>query len=90
MKVQIVEGRFFEKPEEQHRTLTELMDRYSSEHAARRANYRRELTSVKNLKAFFGNPTLDQITPQADRGLQEPTLYRWGQTRHDQSGTRHA
>ncbi|HXT65814.1 MAG TPA: DUF3596 domain-containing protein [Nitrospiraceae bacterium] len=51
VKVQIIEGRFFEKPEVQHRTLTELMDRYTGEHAARRANHRRELTSVKNLKA---------------------------------------
>lgn len=64
VRVQIIEGRFFEKPEAQHRALTELMDRYTSEHAARRANHRRELTSVKNLKAFFGNPTLDQITPK--------------------------
>ena len=64
VRVQIIEGRFFEKPEEQHRTLKELMDRYTSEHAARRANHRRELTSVKNLKDFFGNPTLDQITPK--------------------------
>ena len=61
---QIVEGRFFEKPIEQQRTVTELLDRYTSEHAARRANYRRELTSVKNLKTFFGNPTLDQVTPK--------------------------
>ena len=64
VKVQIVEGRFFEKPTEQQRTFTELMDRYISEHAARRANYRRELTSVKTLKAFFGTPTLDQVTPK--------------------------
>ena len=64
VKVQIVEGRFFEKPKEQQRTFTELMDRYLSEHAARRANCRRERTSVKTLKAFFGNPTLDHITPK--------------------------
>ena len=64
VKVQIVEGRFFDKSKEQQRTLTELLDRYLSEHAARRANYRRDLTSVKNLTAFFGNPTLDQITPK--------------------------
>jgi site-specific recombinase XerD len=64
VKVQIVEGRFFDKPTEQQRTLTELLDRYTSEHAARRANYRRERTSVKNLKAFFGNPTLEQVTPK--------------------------
>ena len=29
VKVQIIEGRFFEKPDAQHRTLTELMDRYA-------------------------------------------------------------
>ena len=29
VKVQIIEGRFFEKPEAQHRTLTELLDRKS-------------------------------------------------------------
>ncbi len=44
--------------------MTELLDRYLNEHAARRANHRRELTSVKNLNTFFGNPTLDQITPK--------------------------
>jgi integrase len=64
VKVQIIEGRFFEKPQAQERTLAELLDRYASEHAARRANQRRELTSIKNLKGFFGNPTLDQITPK--------------------------
>jgi len=64
VKVQIIEGRFFEKSEPQLRTLKELMDRYASEHAARRANHRRELTSIKNLNTFFGNPTLDHITPK--------------------------
>ena len=64
VKVQIIEGRFFEKPKTQQRTVTELLDRYLSEHAARRGNYRRELTSVKTIKAFFGNPTLDHITPK--------------------------
>ena len=65
VKVQIIEGRFFEKPAAQQRTFTELLDRYASEHAARRANYPRERTSVKNLKAFFGNPTLDTSHPSA-------------------------
>ena len=64
VKVHIVEGRFFEKTPEQQRTFTELLDRYLCEHAVRRANYRRELTSVKTLKAFFGSPTLDQVTPK--------------------------
>ena len=64
VKVQIVEGRFFEKPAEQQRTFTELLDRYIKEHAARRGNYHRELTSVRTLKAFFGNPTLDHVSPK--------------------------
>jgi integrase len=64
VKVQMVEGRFFEKPTAQQRTVTELLDRYLSEHAARRANYRREMTSVKTLKVFFGNPMLEQVTPK--------------------------
>jgi integrase len=64
VKVQIIEGRFFEKQEPQERTLAELLDRYASEHAARRANHRRELTSIKNLTGFFGNPRLDHITPK--------------------------
>lgn len=64
VKVQIIEGRFFEKQEAQERTLAELLDRYASEHAARRANHRRELTSIQNLTGFFGNPKLDHITPK--------------------------
>ena len=64
VKSQIIEGRFFEKPDTQHRTMTELLDRYLSEHAARRANYPRERTSVRTLKAFFGTPTLHQVTPK--------------------------
>jgi len=64
VKVQIVEGRFFEKQDVQERTLAELLDRYACEHAARRANHRRELTSIQNLTGFFGNPKLDHITPK--------------------------
>ena len=64
IKVQIIEGRFFEKPTEQQRTFTELLDRYIKEHAARRGNYYREMTSVRTLKAFFGNPTLDHVSPK--------------------------
>lgn len=61
---QIVEDRFFEKPEEQPRTFTELMDRYLAEHAIKQAHYRRQVSVVANLKAFFGNPMLNQITPK--------------------------
>lgn len=64
IKVQIIEGRFFEKPEEQPRTFAELMDRYLAEHAIKQAHYRRQVNMVANLNTFFGNPTLNQITPK--------------------------
>lgn len=61
---QIVEGRFFDKPKEESHTFEELMERYLTEHAARRANRQREQYCVNNLKAFFGNPDLRHITPK--------------------------
>lgn len=64
VKAQIIEGRFFDKPKENSKTFTELMDRYLREHASRRANYRRYVDMVKNLKTFFRNPTLVQVTPK--------------------------
>ena len=64
VKAQIIEGRFFDKSRETSKTFTELMDRYLREHASRRANYRRYVDMVKNLKTFFGNPTLLQVTPK--------------------------
>jgi integrase len=64
IRAQIVEGRFFEKPKEESHTFKELMERYLTEHAARRANRQREQYCVNNLKGFFGNPQLCQVTPK--------------------------
>lgn len=64
IRAQIVEGRFFEKPKEEPHTFEELMERYLTEHAARRANRQREQYCVNNLKGFFGNPQLSHITPK--------------------------
>jgi integrase len=64
IRAQIVEGRFFEKPKEESHTFEELMERYLTEHAARRANRQREQYCVNNLKEFFGNPDLRHITPK--------------------------
>ena len=64
IRTQIVEGRFFEKPKEESHTFQELMERYLTEHAARRANRKREQYCVNNLKEFFGNPQLCHITPK--------------------------
>ncbi len=64
IRVQIVEGKFFDKPKEDAKTFSELMERYLTEHASRRAQSRRYGIMVTNLKRFFGNPTLTQVTPK--------------------------
>jgi len=64
VKVQIVEGRFFEKPKEEPRRFFELMQRFSTEHAPRRASYSRLLTHVSHLKQFFGDVLLSDVTPK--------------------------
>lgn len=64
VKVQIVEGKYFDKPREDAKTFSELMERYLREHASRRAHYRRYENMVNNLKAFFGNPKLYHVTPK--------------------------
>ncbi|MGH9783990.1 MAG: phage integrase [Terriglobia bacterium] len=62
--VQIIEGRFFDTLEEKTRTFGELMDRYLSEHAARKANPRQYEGYARHLRAFFGERTLAEITPK--------------------------
>ena len=64
VKVQIVEGRFFEKPKEEPRRFFELMDRFATEHAPRRASYPRLMTHVSHLKQFFGDVLLSEVTPK--------------------------
>jgi integrase len=64
VKVQIVEGKYFDKPKEDAKTFAELMERYLAEHASRRAHYRRYVNMVENLKSYFGNPKLVHVTPK--------------------------
>ncbi len=64
VKVQIVEGKYFDKPREDAKTFSELMERYLREHASRRMHYRRYVNMVNNLKAFFGDRKLHHVTPK--------------------------
>ncbi|HKW86036.1 MAG TPA: tyrosine-type recombinase/integrase, partial [Nitrospiraceae bacterium] len=64
VRVQIVEGQFFDTREEQHRTFDELMARYLAEHAARKSQPRHYRGHAKRLTAFFGGYTLAEITPK--------------------------
>jgi integrase len=64
VKVQIVEGQYFERAAAQSHTFTELMDRYEHEHVARKLRHRGLKGYMKNLRAFFGNEILADITPK--------------------------
>jgi integrase len=64
VRAQIIEGRFFEGLEEKTRTFDELMARYLTEHAAKKADPRHDRGYVKHLTAFFEGRTLAEITPK--------------------------
>jgi len=64
VRVQIIEGRFFETREETIRTFEELMERYMTEHASRRSQPRHYRGYTNSLKTFFGGRTLVEITPK--------------------------
>ena len=61
VRVQIVEGKYFDKPKEEARTFRELRDRYLREHASRRSHYRQYVNMVTNLTAHFRNPKLEKV-----------------------------
>lgn len=64
VKVQIVEGQYFERAAEQSHTFTELMNRYEQEHVLRKLRHRGPKGYMKNLRGFFGDRTLADITPK--------------------------
>ena len=72
VKVQITEGRFFEKREEQDRTFREMMDRYLKERAVLKApkSYVRDVTALNHLLPVFGDKVLAMITPKILAGYK--------------------
>lgn len=64
VKVQIVEGQYFERAAAESHTFKELMDRYEKEHVARKLRHRGLKGYMKNLRAFFGERTLADVTPK--------------------------
>lgn len=64
IRVQIIEGRFFETCEEKTRTFGELMDRFEAEHVPKKASQRSYRGYVKRLRAFFGDRVLADVTPK--------------------------
>jgi hypothetical protein len=69
VKVQLIEGQYFDRAEEQSRTFAELMDRFEREHLVKLASRQTGQAFLKRFRAFFGDRTLGGDYPQADRGV---------------------
>jgi integrase len=61
IKGQIAEGKWFEKPPEE-KTFGEMMDRYLLEHVSRKKSKRSYEGYVRNLKSYFKDYKLSEIT----------------------------
>lgn len=64
VKVQLIEGQYFDRLEEKTRTFDELMDRFEREHLVKLASQQICQVFVKRFRAFFGGRTLAEITPR--------------------------
>ena len=72
VKVQIAEGRFFERREEQARTFGDMMARYLTERAVLKApkSYLRDRQALNHLLPLFGETVLAGITPKLLAGYK--------------------
>lgn len=64
VKVQLIEGQYFDSRQERARTFGELMDRFEQEHLVKLASRQICQVFVKHFRAFFGDRTLAEITPK--------------------------
>jgi site-specific recombinase XerD len=64
VKIQLIEGQYFDSLEERTRTFKELMDRFEREHLVKLASRETCRVFVKRFRQFFGDRTLAQITPR--------------------------
>ena len=64
VKIQLIEGQYFDSLEERTRTFDDLMDRFEREHMIKLASRQSCQVFVKHFRDFFGDRTLAQITPK--------------------------
>ncbi len=64
VRVNIIEGHFFETLEEGERTFEEMIERYIEEHISKKASRGSYVYFKKNLCSFFGKSLLAEITPK--------------------------
>jgi hypothetical protein len=67
VKSQIVEGKYFDKAEEQNHTFGEMMERYLAERSILKASKSRirDGSALKHLLPIFGQVLLAQVTPKS-------------------------
>jgi integrase len=64
VKIQLIEGQYFDRIEERTRTFKELMDRFDREHLVKLASRKTCQVFVKHFREFFGDRTLAEISPK--------------------------
>ena len=72
VKVKLIEGRHFDRLEEQNRTFQEMMDRYVAERASLKApkSRLRDQAALTHLLPIFGKKMLSEISPKLLAGYK--------------------
>lgn len=65
VKGEIAQGKWFERLPGEEKTFREMMEKYLTEHASKKASARSFAGYSKNLISFFGDCILTEITPKA-------------------------
>ena len=63
LKNEIAEGKWFEKLPGEYKSFNEMMDKYKVEHVSQKASARQYKGYIKNLRPFFGETLICQVTP---------------------------
>lgn len=66
LRVEIIEGKYFEKSISEYNTFTDMMEKFMREHAPKVSGNTRlsYSASLKHLSAYFGDSKLSAITPK--------------------------
>jgi integrase len=63
LKNEIAEGKWFEKLPGEYKSFNDMMDKYEVEHVSQKASARQYKGYIKNLRPFFGETLICQVTP---------------------------
>lgn len=74
VKYEIAEGKWFENAQEETRTFKEMMERYLKEHVSKKKSQRAYRGYVQNLRNFFDEYNLSEITPELIEKYKEKRL----------------